>query len=174
MTDSPTSLLGGLPLLQERIARHESSTNYSCSVARIGDLKAFEELPEVVTRVLVTIEYLGHSGLPEESLQRTLSSILLDLATDEKIQMLGPIVVALERSPEGACYTILFKFQEEEAEAKVYELTRQGFERLLKQNELKSDECLWVTAMKAGIEEYIHLLTRTSRMPAGPYPVFGF
>jgi len=178
MSDSITSLLGGLPKLREQIARSENSVHYSCSVARIGDPQDFERLPASVTRVLVTIEYLeGHSGLTEESLQRTLADTLGHLGPDaQSVVDLNccPVVAALERTPEGACCTILCNFQSGEALQRLHDLTLRAFTRLVRQSGLKEDECLWVSAMKADTGEYIHLLTRTSRMTAGSYPVLSF
>lgn len=174
MADPFVSLLGGLPKLKQ--AAHSSDpVKYTCSVTMGGDRKDFLRLPESVARIVVTIGCNNGWVIEEEEpLQRTLRSVLQAVSeTDLRGPDLSfvPFIVVLERTPVGACYTILCQYRNEAALERYHDITSAMFERLAAEHSIPED-LLWVSTTDVDSSEFAHLMVRTAGRDEGPFPLY--
>jgi hypothetical protein len=173
MADPFVPLFSGLPNL--KYPASSGSVQYTCSVTKGGDLEDFRHLPDSVARIIVTIGCMDESwAIEEKALQRTLFDVLhafSQAADGEPDLSFVPFVVALERTPVGACYTILCQYRSEEDLDRYHEITSTMFESLAAERSI-IEGLLWVSTTEADSCEFAHLLTRTAGRDEGPFPLF--
>jgi hypothetical protein len=178
MADPFISLLG----LPAEISRQSTSssalTEHTCSVTKIGSCDDVDKWSGPVARHLVNIHYIGSlQSLNEESMQRTLARIVYALARvseDGESSAFLPFFAVLERSPGGACYTMLCRYGYEEALELQSSIVYSMFRQLVFESGLDED-CLRTVSMDMdGLDELAHLLTRTWGRGPGMYPIERF
>jgi hypothetical protein len=174
MGDPFVSLLGGLPKLKQA-AHSFDPVKYTCSVTKGGDRADFLRLPDSVARLIVTIGCLDNGwAIDEEPLQRTLRGVLQAFSqTGDREPDLSfvPFVVVLERTPVGACYTILCQYSSGDALQRYHEIASAMFEELAAEHSIP-ESLVWVSTMDVDSSEFAHLMTRTAGRDEGPFPLY--
>lgn len=171
--DPFVSLLGGMPRFK-KAASPPGSLEYTCSVTLGGDREDFLQLPESVARIVVTIGSFEGRTIDEEPLQRTARDVLNAFAhTGHRKPDLSfvPFIVALERTPAGACYTILCQYNSEDTLQRYHEIASELFEQLAGEHSIP-EGLVWVTTADIDSSEFAHLMVRTAGRDEGPFPLF--